>query len=72
MLIGSVILYEKVESKFAVAKFNFASAFFYFAEAEEERRPFPQFLTLSFVIQSEAKDLGNIKRGFTGIFLSVV
>ena len=25
-----------------------------------------------YVIQSEAKDLGNIKWGFTGIFLSVV
>ena len=64
---------------FAVAKFYFAAAFFYFAEAKVEDAHFLSFPNLRnvrknsrYVIQSEAKDLGNIKREFTEIFLPSV
>jgi hypothetical protein len=64
---------------FAVAKFYFAAAFFYFAEAKVKDAHFLSFPNLRnvrknsrYVIQSEAKDLGNIKREFTEIFLPSV
>ena len=64
---------------FAVAKFYFASAFFYFVEAKVKDAHFLSFPNLRnmrknsrYIIQSEAKDLGNIKREFTEIFLPSV